>query len=79
MEKPEKTQGATPPAQNPAKTTPDEGKTFDRDMEFECVQDCYQDQIRYRQGSVITGRKCPPHFRVKGTVPRPGAEGTDAE
>ena len=68
-------QGAAPlaapagPAPEPKKTTPDEGKTFDTDMVFECVRDCYQNRVRYRPGDVRTGRTCPPHFRVKGKSP----------
>jgi len=47
------------------KTTPDEGKSFEKDTVFVCVQDCYQQGIRYRQGMEITGKKCPAHFIVK--------------
>jgi len=50
---------------NNKKTTPDEGKTFDKDTVFVCVQDCYQQSKRYRIGDEKTGRKCPPHFIVK--------------
>ena len=47
------------------KTTPDEGKTFEKDTVFVCVQDCYQQMIRYRKGAEFTGKKCPPHFVLK--------------
>jgi hypothetical protein len=60
---------ADPAALAPKKTTPDEGKTFDRDMEFECVQDCYLDMARWRKGAVRTGRKCPPFFIAHGKAP----------
>jgi len=47
------------------KTTPDEGKTFDKDAAFVCVQDCWQGNRRYRRGDEVAGRKCPPWFIVK--------------
>ena len=47
------------------KTTPDEGKTFEKDTVFVCVQDCYQQGLRYRQGMEVTRKKCPAHFVVK--------------
>ena len=47
------------------KTTPDEGKTFDKDTAFVCVQDCYVSRTRYRRGDTLAGRKCPPYFKVK--------------
>jgi hypothetical protein len=62
--------GAATETRAPAKTTPDEGKTFDEDMEFECVQNCYLDMVRYRPGAVKTGRKCPPFFEVRGKAPK---------
>jgi hypothetical protein len=68
----QKDQGAAAPAQGPAKTTPDEGKTFDKDMEFECVQDCYLDMVRWRKGAVRVGRECPPFFEVRGQAPEAG-------
>ena len=49
----------------PKKTTPDEGKTFDKDMVFVCVQDCYQDGTRYRRGDTVKGTKCPPWFTLQ--------------
>ena len=47
------------------KTTPDEGKTFDKDTVFVCVLDCYQDGKRWHAGEEATGRVCPPWFEVK--------------
>ncbi len=47
------------------KTTPDEGKAFEKDTVFVCVQDCYQNRTRYRKGDEITGKQCPPYFKVK--------------
>jgi len=47
------------------KTIPDEGKTFDKDTAFVCVQDCFINMTRYHRGETVTGRKCPPHFVVK--------------
>ena len=47
------------------KTTPDEGKTFDKETVFECVQDCWQHNTRYRRGDAVTGKTCPPWFIVK--------------
>ena len=47
------------------KTTSDEGKTFDKDTVFVCVQDCYQNGTRYRKGDEVTGKKCLPYFVVK--------------
>lgn len=44
------------------KTTDDEGKTFSMDTEFICVQDCWQNNTRYRKGDILTGKKCPPWF-----------------
>ena len=50
------------------KTTPDEGKTFEKDTVFVCVQDCYQSQRRFRKGDELAGKKCPPFFVVKPEV-----------
>ena len=47
------------------KTTPDEGKVFNKETVFVCVEDCYQKGIRYHKGEEITGTVCPPHFTVK--------------
>ena len=54
----------------PKKTTTDDGKTFDKDTVFVCVQDTWQNMTRYRRGDVITGRTCPPWFEAK-----PGGDG----
>ena len=51
------------------KTTKDEGKTFDKDTVFVCVRDCYQNNVRYRKGITVIGRKCPAHFVVAPTPP----------
>jgi hypothetical protein len=51
------------------KTTPDEGKTFDKDTVCVCVQNCYQNGTRYRGGDTVTGRKCPPWFEAKPAAP----------
>jgi hypothetical protein len=55
----------TEPAAESKKTTPDEGKTFDKDTEFVCEADCIFNKRRYRRGDTVTGRKCPPWFSVK--------------
>jgi len=47
------------------KTTPDEGKTFDRDTVFVCAQDCWTGGVRRRKGEEVCGRVCPPWFNVK--------------
>jgi hypothetical protein len=47
------------------KTTPDEGKTFNKDTVFECVTDCKYKSVRYSRGDRLTGRTCPPHFEVR--------------
>jgi len=58
--------GETPVVkQNEKKTTPDEGKVFNKETVFVCVEDCYQKGIRYHKGEEITGTVCPPHFTVK--------------
>ena len=49
------------------KTTPDEGKTFEADTVFVCVQDCFQNGRRYHRGDAVTGKKCPPWFVVKAS------------
>jgi hypothetical protein len=49
----------------PKKTTPDEGKRFDKVTEFVCVQECVVGGQRYRKGDVFKGDKCPPWFKVK--------------
>jgi hypothetical protein len=61
-----------PPAKDAApaqpargKTTPDEGKTFKENTLFLCVQDCWQNNTRYRRGDELSGRTCPPFFVVK--------------
>ena len=48
-----------------AKTTPDEGKTFDKETVFVCVCDCIYNKGRYRKGNEMPGKICPPHFIVK--------------
>ena len=50
------------------KTTPDEGKTFDKDTVFECVTDTFQNCVRYRRGDMKVGRQCPPHFKVNPDI-----------
>ena len=50
------------------KTTPDEGKTFDKDTVFECVTECKCKGVRYSSGDTITGRICPPHFKVRADL-----------
>ena len=47
------------------KTTPDEGKTFDKDTVFECVTECKYKGVRYGGGDRVVGRVCPPHFIVR--------------
>jgi len=47
------------------KTTPDEGKTFEKNTVFVCVQDCFQDGTRYRPGDIVTGKTCPAWFAVR--------------
>lgn len=39
-----------------------------KDLVFVCFEDCYQDQTFYRAGQTLTGKTCPPHFKVKGPV-----------
>jgi len=51
--------------QEAKKTTPDEGKTFEKETTFVCIEDCYQNMTRYIKGHEIMGRKCPPHFMAK--------------
>lgn len=53
------------------KTTPDEGKAFEKDTIFVCTGDCFRRGVRYRKGDEIEGRTCPPWFRVKPDV-KPG-------
>jgi len=48
----------------------DEGKTFDKDAVFVCVEDCWQKSTLYRRGDRVVGRKCPSHFAaLKGVAP----------
>jgi len=47
------------------KTTPDEGKTFDENTVFVCVQDCFQDSTLYHPGDIVTGKICPAWFVVR--------------
>ena len=44
------------------KTTPDEGKSYDKETVFVCVQDCWQNNTRYFKGDTIKGNKCPAWF-----------------
>ena len=56
------------------KTTPDEGRTFEKDTVFVCVQDCFLKGALYRRGDELAGRRCPPHFAVKPRGPEKGKE-----
>jgi hypothetical protein len=69
-DKPEDKTTPDPAKTDPAKderkkTTPDEGKTFDKDTLFVCARDCFINGVRYRPGDELAGKKCPPFFRVK--------------
>ena len=70
----------TPPAAGAerGKTTPDEGKTFDKDTVFECVTECKSsDGVRYRRGDKLVGRKCPPHFEARPDLKPEAREDTE--
>lgn len=69
---PQKELGQAGTTQDQKKTTPDEGKSFDKDTVFVCVQECFQQGIRYHKGQKITGRKCPAYFVVDSEAPKEG-------
>jgi hypothetical protein len=46
-------------------TTPDEGKTFDKNTIVVCVMDCYMNGRRWHKGDKMLVEKCPPFFKVE--------------
>ena len=58
-------QQAPPIAGAQKKTTPDEGRAFDKDTVFECVTECKYKGVRYGGGDKVVGRACPPHFKAR--------------